>query len=451
MGLFSIDIEKFYEELKENGQQLKGIFCIQYPIYCIHANITDITFDPLDNFDRSIAGFLKHNPNFTSFQIAGFLGTPRSFVDRRIDVMKRDGLMDPDYNQGKLNELSVDVFWNRTIQREHKISHDFYMDGLTLKPLPKSFNAYYISKLVSENDSYYRTRANGESYEFNPFGPDLVHTPPHNSTIIDNIFNIPESDREHFNIPAGLQDIEDISYTRTSIHLLIAVSSNGTELTKQLVDGFAIYSMAENISYLEAVTRNVRIFEENIKGKIENLVFKIFCPPFRTDREEQLKPILTTNWNDIDRYDDAKNKCFSFSSEDLLKVIDQIFEVKNVKEESIVNTDSDTMINISKETLLTSRNRSKLISGLIRERDYKMGIVDHNVFLLYLYYNTKDEFVKQAVKLKKILRQHSSKQITLSWIQQEHPEFSTNFRQLLIACGEYELLEKLDMEKYMAP
>ena len=53
MGLFSIDIDRFYDELVEKGQQLKGIFCIQYPIYCIHANIIDVTPDPLDNLDRA--------------------------------------------------------------------------------------------------------------------------------------------------------------------------------------------------------------------------------------------------------------------------------------------------------------------------------------------------------------------------------------------------------------
>jgi hypothetical protein len=70
MGLFSIDIDRFYDELVEKGQQLKGIFCIQYPIYCIHANIIDVTPDSLDNLDRAIVDFLISKPDFTPFQIA---------------------------------------------------------------------------------------------------------------------------------------------------------------------------------------------------------------------------------------------------------------------------------------------------------------------------------------------------------------------------------------------
>lgn len=445
MGLFSLDIEKFYEELEKDGQELKGIFCIQYPIYCIHANITNNTPDPLDNFDRTIAQFLSHKPDFTSFQIASLLGTSKGVVEYRIDKMIGDGLMVPGNVRARLSEDGIAVLLNKTAEREHRLSYDFYMDGLTLQPLPKSFYTYHVSKLVSENDAYYKTSSTGSTYEVNPFGPDLVHTPPHKSTIIDNVFNIPVSEREQFNIPVGLRTIEDISYTRLSIQLLVSVSSNGTELTKQLVDGFALYSLAEQISYMEAIKRNVRLFEKNIKSWIEDLQFKIIISYHKQD-----KPIITTNWLEIDRDKGSKNKCFSFSSEDLLSVVEQIFEMKHVKSESIINTDADISINVSKATLLASSNKPKLIGSLIRERDYRICKIEHNAFLLYLYYKTTDEFVKMAIAFKKALNKHKTTPITLSWLHSQYPEFSTSFRQLLVACGEYELLELLDIERHMA-
>ena len=64
MSNFSIDIEKFYEELSGMGRQLKGIFCLQYPIFCIHSEISDSTPDPLDNLDKVIVDFIKVKPDF---------------------------------------------------------------------------------------------------------------------------------------------------------------------------------------------------------------------------------------------------------------------------------------------------------------------------------------------------------------------------------------------------
>jgi hypothetical protein len=451
MGVFSIDIEKIYEELQQSGQKLKGLFCIQYPIYCIHANITDNTSDPLDNLDKTIAEFLRHKPDFTSFQIGSLMGTSKTLVESRISKMIRDGLLLPEAEICKLSELGVEVFLDRSKVRPHKISYDFYMDGVTLQPLRKIFYTYYASKLISEDDSYFRTNAAGETYEERPFGPDLVHTPPHKSVIIDNISKIAESEREQFSIPIGLQHIEDISFTKLSLQILVAVSSNGSGLKKQLIDGFPIYSLSENISYYEAARRNVRIFEENIKNRIENLEFKIIIPAAREDRQEQPKPILSTNWQEIDKYKDSRNKCFSFTNEDLLKVVEKTFQINYVREESIVNLDTEILINITKKTLLGSNNRQKLVGNLIRERDYRIGNIENNVFLMYLYFTTTDEFVKKVIEFKKIIAGYRREQITLSWIQSRLPEFETNYRQLLIAAGENLLLEKLDMEKHMLP
>src|SRR5687767_3087033 len=105
MGLFSIDIDKFYEELEESGQQLKGIFCLQYPIYCIHANITDITPDPLDNLDKTIADFFISKSNITAFQIGSLMGTSKSLVELRIAKMVHDDLLKQKGNDYELSEL----------------------------------------------------------------------------------------------------------------------------------------------------------------------------------------------------------------------------------------------------------------------------------------------------------------------------------------------------------
>ena len=40
-------------------------------------------------------------------------------------------------------------------------------------------------------------------------------------------------------------------------------------------------------------------------------------------------------------------------------------------------------------------------------------------------------------------------EVNNEWIKNNHPALAEKFRQLLIASGEYEILEKLDIEKFM--
>ena len=86
---------------------------------------------------------------------------------------------------------------------------------------------------------------------------------------------------------------------------------------------------------------------------------------------------------------------------------------------------------------------------MIRERDYKFGFENNNVFLLYLYYKTEDDFVKEVIHFKRLLVEHGNRNVNKNWIEKLHPEYLSNYRSLLIAGGEYALLEKLDIEKYM--
>ncbi len=450
MGLFSIDIDRYYEELSERGQQLKGMFCIQYPIYCIHSSIIDVTPDPLENLDNAIIEFLKKKPDFTAFQIASLMGTSKGLVEKRIKKLIDDHLLLDKDEEYLLSSLGVLVYKEKTQLRQHRRSYDFFLDGLTLKPLPRIFYGYYGSRFISEHDSYYYTNAKGETKLARPFGPDLVHTPPDKDVILNNIFTIDHSEREALAIPYGLNEISDISFTKLSLQLLVSVSSGEEGLVKQVIDGFAIHSLSDNISYYEALKRNIESFEENIKSRIENLEFKITIPPLRTDLKEQPKPILTSNWLEIDKYKSSHNKCFSFSSEDLLRVINEIFSINHVAEESIVNKDDELVININKRMLLESPNRNKLVSDLIRQRDYKFGHSDNNVFLLYIYFTSSDEFVNGVVHFKKLLSNIPGSQISSEWIEKNHPEYRSNYRQLLIAAGEYEALERIDIKKHMA-
>jgi hypothetical protein len=449
MALFNIDIEKFYKELESKGQTLKGIFCIQYPVYCIHANITDVTPDPLDNLDKLIVDFIISKPDFTPFQIASLIGTSKHLVTLRILKLITDKLLFKKEGLYKLTEDGQNVFNHKTLIRQHKQSFDFYLDGITLYPLPKIFYTYYRTKMISENDSYYHTNKRGETMLIQPFGPDLVHTTPLHEEVVNKILSIDSSNREVYSIPSGLRSIDSTAFTKMSFHVLVSVSSNGKSLIKELIDGNAIYSISDELSYYDVLRQNVLMLEENLKHRISQLEFKIIFQRRHSEYEVEPKPILSSNWAEIGKYDSSDNKCFSFSTEDLLKLMSEKFKIRNIDPNNIINENDDIEININKNMLLNSPNRQKLVGALIRKRDYTFGFENNNVFLLYLYYRIGDDFVRKVVEFKKLMSEYNKDKINQHWLTNIGSEYKLDYRRLLIAAGEFELLEKLDIEKFM--
>ncbi len=451
MGYFSIDIEKYHEELSSMGRQLKGIFCIQYPIYCIHSEISDSTPDALDNLDKVIVDFLKIKPDFTSFQIGSIIGASKSLVDLRIKKLVFDKLLCKDGGKCFLSEEGTSVFETKIQLRQHKLSYDFYVDGITLKPLSKVFYNYYKNKLISENHTYCYTNQEGETKTARPFAPDIVHTPPDKSLITNFIMGVETGKRDEFGIPLGLQSIDDISYTKMSFQILISVSKSKDGMIKEFADGFAIYSLSEELSYYETVRKNVSFFEPTLKEKIQNLEFKIMMPFQKKDSQDKPVPYLTTNWPEIDRYKDSHNKCFNFSSEDLIKFLAKTFELKHIEQESVINEDDTIEFNINKKTLSESSNRQKLVNGLIRKRDYKIffnNSLERNVFLFYLYYRADDPLIIKLIEFVELIKIH--KKVTLSFFSEKHIEYLDKYRSYLVLAGEFDLLEKLDVEKHMS-
>ncbi|SHL45243.1 hypothetical protein [Flavobacterium chilense] len=449
MGLFSIDFEKLYEDLSSRDEQILGMFCIQYPIYCIHSSILDSTKDPLDSLDKVIIDFFIAKPDYSIQQVGALLGSSKSLVEFRINKLIYDGHLMAKNNGYFLSEEGIDVFINKILIRQHKKSYDFYVDGITLKPLPKVFYTFYNSKYVNESDSYSYTNSFGSTKTIKTFGPDIVHTPLSKSLIIEEIKNIDFHNREDMKIPLGLIDIEDLSFSKLSFNCIVNITKKDGLLKKELLDGYPFYLLSDNNSYYEAARKNIISFENNIKDKVRDLQFKIIIPRQREGNNVNSKPILISNWQEIDRYKNSENKCFSFSTEDLLKVIEGVFNIKNASLENIVNDDSEISIDINSEMLLNSPNRRKLISNIIRKRDYEFGKSDNNVFILYIYYKTTDVFVNKVVKLKNVLDNYKTHQMDMVAFKNKHPEYKYDLKKCLVAAGEYDLLEKLDIKQFM--
>jgi hypothetical protein len=449
MGLFNIDIEKYYQEEIDRGNQLMGMFCLQYPIYCIHANILDTTPEPLENLDKIIIDFLNTKPNFTSLQIASLIGASKSLVEMRISTLLTDELIKINGKELIMTPSGIEVFKNKSQVRKHKRSYDFYLDGTTLQPLPEVFYGYYCYKYISEHDSILKTKR-GEDVIFRPFGPDLVHTPPDKEIITDKILSLEKSERLSFAIPEGLEKIVDLSYTKLSLQLLVSVTKNKGVVSKELIDPFGIFSSGDKIPYLEALKRNIRIFEPLLNERISNLEFRLTIPRKRDGDSKDALPILSSNWPEIDKFKESQHKCFSFAKDDVTKAIKGIYDIKHLDLDSLVNTETDLEISITKKMLLESANKHKLISDLIRKRDYKFGNVDNNVFLLYIYYKTNDPYVKEIIQFKELVNIAKQKsEVCEQWILKQKNNFTIDYRELFVSSGELDLLERIDIEKYM--
>ena len=450
MSNFSIDIEKYYEELSVMGRQLKGIFCIQYPIYCIHSEISDSTPDPLDNLDKVIVDFIKVKPDFSPFQIGSIIGTSKSLVELRLEKLVNDKLLTKEDTKHILTEEGISVFDTKTQLRLHKQSYDFFIDGITLKPLPKIFYNYYKSKLISEHYSFYKTNPKTrERYEVKPFAPDFVHTPPEKNQISDFIFAVDIDKREDFGIPNGLQSIDEISFTKMSFQILVSVSKSNNGLIKELIDGHAIYSIGEELTYYETLRRNVEIFDSTLKELVQNLEFKLTIPFQKKESSEKTTPNLTSNLPEIDRYKESANKCYNFSKEDLLAFIEKVYGLKHIDQDSLVHEEDTVKINIRKKTLEESPNRQKLVSDLIRQRDYRIfnNSLERNVFLFYLYYSTDDNVIKELIEFIELIKKYQK--FSFADFLKNHSEYNEKIRPYLILAGEYDLLEKYDIEKHM--
>jgi hypothetical protein len=449
MSTFSLNIEKLHEVYKDKGLDLKGIFAIQYPVYCIHSRIVDSTPEPLDNFDMGLVRLLLTKQDLTYFQLASFLGTTKKLIEARIIKLLNDGLLVQKENYFQITDEGIQVFQEDSIKRRHRISYDFFIDGLTFKPLSRVFYDSYRLTLISQHDKqYYTDRKDGSTKSRIPFGPDIVHSPPDDQKIIKNIHEIAESERENYGIPEGLEKIEEISYTQMSFRLFASACASSQGMIKEVIDGYAVYNLNE--PYHDTIRRHIQEFERNISDRIEQLVFKIIIPRPREDRVGKPYPIITTNWNQSDTGDDNRSSCFLFSMQDLIEVIDRVFSLKHVSEESIVNNESELQLKIDYDILMDSPFRYKIISDLIRGRDYKFGRLDNNVFLLYLNYSTDDELVKKTVEFSKAINGIDKHRITFEKFEKRFPEYASNYRKLLIACGEFELLERLDIENCMA-
>jgi hypothetical protein len=125
------------------------------------------------------------------------------------------------------------------------------------------------------------------------------------------------------------------------------------------------------------------------------------------------------------------------------------FGIKEIEAENIINDEDNLMINIRENHLLKSVNRKKMLSDLIRKRDYKIfnNSLERNVFLFYINFSTDDPVVKDLINFIELIKEYQ--RFPFSRFIESHPIYTNNIRRFLLLAGEFDLLEKYDIENHM--
>ena len=447
-----LDYEKLYEAFVKKNKRIIGVFTLQYPVYCIHTTIKDVTVDPLDHFDQLLVQVIASKNNISSFALSSLLGVSKSIVDSRIQMLVGEDLLVQNSRSYTLTEKAVEVYIHKTAERVHIRSYDFYVDGLTFQPLKNIFYRNYKSKLVSENDNYFRTTKKEERIIERSMKPDIVHLPIDNETVISEIKNISEAERETFGIPSGFKDIIELSHTKMTFQVLVVASTDGQNVYKEMIDGFAAESFLENSMFYDDIKKNILYFEKNVFDKIQNLIFQIKEPTYNWDNSRRSDEMIIANWSEIDNYHGCSNQIFSPNFSEVKTIVKQKIGVEFDFPEDFLENKQAIEINVDSKMLKNSGDRELLVSNLVRGRDYIFDIryTNFNVQLLYFYFSTTDEVVKKILDLNffisKIGEDKIEKKLLLN--QVEHCE--TSLKQLLLLGGNYEVLEKFDIVQHMS-
>ena len=360
MALFNLDIERYYQTKKEEGIELKSIAYLQYPIYCIHATILDSTPDPLEKLDKAIVKCILISSNMSILDIAQFLSVEKRGVEIRIQQMKSEGLIDGE-KKIRVTEEGKEVLIHGTEKRFQKRQHNFYLDGISFRPLSSELYApKYLKSFFNENEYTFYTNSRGETKSDKPFKPNIVHEPLIKEKVLENIFEIPKNEREAWAIPPGLENIETIDFTKMSMPILVGLMVKNEKSYRELIDGFS------NVGD----SKKIMSFKSKIESKINKLELRI--DTWKDKKNETDKFVFASNWVEIDK-ENEEDKLQFITNEDLKLAFSKLYDVKFSSEEEIINSKFEIGINVTEEMLLNLKsNRSQLLRNLERGRDYQM-------------------------------------------------------------------------------
>lgn len=436
MAFFSLDIERLIKRYQQEGKDLKAIASIQYPIYTLHCEILDSSPDPLDILDKSIAKLIDGITTDETY-IGTLLGVPLSGVKTRLEYFKSCEYLNHD---GKtLSQLGKNELFHSTEKKLKRKSIDFLIDGVTLNPLPNDFYSKLYKHVIIEEFEYsFHTRDDGSTISTYDFAPSIVHTAMDVDTVQKEVKRIKPEERKDYHIPVGLESIENISFEKCSLPILIAIYDHSNGYGKELLDGFK----------LDGTSGHLQVFNETLIDRIDKLELRL---NIRTDREtNEFKDFdFHSNWNEIDIETEEK-KLFWISKEDLLTAFQERYKLKSLSLDNIISDSAEIGLNVTKELLKNAEQRRLIINNVKRGRDYEMTMKFKRtgVWVTFFSFKTQDSFVEDCLEILEILDKLKRDKLVPLHVHEKLKEYES-YREKLIFLEEFDILESIDIDCHM--
>jgi len=360
----------------------------------------------------------------------------KKVVELRLQKMKSEGLI-KGIKKIKLTDEGNAIIIKGKQKRMQKRSYDFHIDGIDFTPLNREFyTPKYLNSYFSENEYNYFTNTKGETKSSKPFKPNIVHKPLIKGIFVEEIFNIPETDRFKFAIPDGIENIENIDFTKMSIPLLVGLMIKNGKPIRKLIDGFSTIGDSEKLEPLKL----------KLEDKINNLELRL--DTWKDKITEEPKFTFTSNWPEIDSINEEQQLQF-ISKEDLKIAFSKLYDINILSDKDLINNEYEIGVNVSKELLLEIKtNKRQFLKNVERGRDYQMFSTNSGIWLVFIVFRIECPFVESLLEIIIFLRNARDKQLNLNHITERLSNYST-YRQALVILEEYELLELIDINKYM--
>lgn len=429
MVRLNLNIEQHYLSLLEQGfGELRALVCLQYPIYCIHAKILDSTVEELDKVDKAILTLIDSS-SLDSYSIAPILGISKRLIDERIRGMRNE-----DFIQGEdslfVTEAGLNFIAEGAEKRFKKREIDFYIDGISLKPMVKEFSWHHSTDLISEEDYSVRTSKNGETYVHRPFAPDLVHQPILPVELENEIYQLNESQRIKYGIPHGLEKIESFSFTMLTFPVLISLSDSGSA-NKIVTNGL---SHSGDNQFIEQI-------QVQLEKRTAGLMIQL-------NLDKDIAKVKN-NWFEVDRSDFGVDRIFSFSKEDFAKFLEKEYGFSSLDPDQIECDKLELKLNVTRKMLGYSVNTRKVIENIIRGRDYLTSSpLGQGVWIFFISFRTSDKLVQEMCEVYEIYRASEPSSVVDNILDFEQ-SMTSSLRQVLVSLELQHIQEQIDIDKFM--
>ncbi len=399
--------------LEKSNLNIQAISVVKYPIYFVSATIKAYVDDDNHALDYQVLKVINHFDSCDEDLLNIVIGVRRKVIKWRLDALSQANYITISKSNIILTKLGMEILNNPKNRIENIYTETYYIDGITLEPLPKEYYEH-----SNHHGALHCYIEHGDSY----FKSDIIHTPP-SDEIIKNISAVEIDKREDYSISKGLIDIINIDPLRLihPIGMMYASNDQG-KVVKRLID---CCDKKPNSKMLAKCN-------ETHLDKINGLHINI----------SQYKK-FSSDWN-IDE-SNYSGSFFKFKEIDLLSIINKQLKTKIKDTEDIIFHDHSLSLKIDAKYFdLSNDFRGNLLNCLKRKIYYLPQHESTSVWLVVLQIYTEDPFVEDMLKLNEAL---NSK--VINWVELIEKYKYSYLRDLIISSKKYSELEDLDSQVFL--